>query len=336
MTIAALLTVGLAWGCADDAQAPPTVAASNALVADWVRAVAGEAIEVVVLGKSEGDAHHWESTPSDASRVRAAAVTFAVGLGLDPGAVALARSAGGSRVVVELGAGLERAERAQAGAPAPADGHKHDHGHDHGAHPTDAHAQSASHNHSCGLDDPHFWHDPKRVAQAVDRIDAALAKAWPQRRDEFARRATAYKGELAALDEWIGKKIAALPQERRTIVATHDGLGYFGDRYGLRILGIEMSGDVASADPSPMRVAGLVKEVRESGATVLFAEPGHALALERAVAHEAAIPLVDCLRLDGLPAKAGEKSQADAEPAGAAYLAMMRSNVDCIVEGLAK
>ncbi len=315
VTLAAC-TISLAIGDDAAATAPLRVGVSSPLIADWVAAVGGSMVQVTTLGATGADAHHWEPAPSDAAAARSAAVTFVMGLGTDSGVAAFTKAAGGSGPVVELGAGLARPGRH---ARDEHDDHHHDGPHDRP--------------HDDAAVDPHIWHDPQRVSQMIDRIEAALAAARTDQRGAFAVRATAYKAELAALDKWIREQIELVPAAKRVIVSTHDGLSYFAERYGCRVVGTDLSATSGHADPSPKSVAQLVHAVRESGARAVIADPAHGAALARTVAREAAVAFVDCVHLDSLPSRAKGDTTAPLQ-AGTAYGAMMRANTLCIVEAL--
>ncbi len=280
---------------------PPTVVASNAVVADLVRVIAQEDVRVVTLACAGADAHHAEPTVSDAKAIASAAAVFTIGLGLD---TAIAKLRGGSpnAGVIELGTGLGLARGGQ---------HSHA-GHDH----------EEGSGHEAAQFDPHLWHDPTKVGLMVERISKALGDLRPECAERFSARAAAYGKELATLDEWISKQVGAVPAEKRLLVTTHDGLRYFAARYGFRLVGLEMGHDgEGTADPSPAAVARLVEAVRATKAAVVFADSTTPSPIERTVAKEAGVKLDDGVRFDGL-AK------------GSTYLDLMRSNTTCIVKAL--
>jgi zinc/manganese transport system substrate-binding protein len=89
------------------------VVATFSILADLVREVGGEAVEVATLVGPDGDAHTYQPKPTDARTLAAASVLVSNGLGFEGWIDRLAGAAGfkGMRIV------------ASAGAPADADPH---------------------------------------------------------------------------------------------------------------------------------------------------------------------------------------------------------------------
>ena len=86
-------------------------------------------------------------------------------------------------------------------------------------------------------DDPHWWQDPRRAAAAVTAVGAALAKADPEGASTYEANARRGVRRLRALDAAVRRCIAEIPEDRRVLVTTHDALGYYARRYGLRVVG---------------------------------------------------------------------------------------------------
>ncbi|MFP3701580.1 zinc ABC transporter substrate-binding protein, partial [Burkholderia sp. SIMBA_013] len=63
-----------------------------------------------------------------------------------------------------------------------------------------------------------------------------LAAADPARADAYRKRADAYIARVQAADAAVRKTFAAIPQERRKVVTSHDAFGYFGDAYGVSFI----------------------------------------------------------------------------------------------------
>ncbi len=100
---------------------------------------------------------------------------------------------------------------------AEGEAHDHDHakeeaGHDHG--------------HDHGEFDPHAWQSVTNVALYVGAIERGLAAADPEGAETYKANAAAYLAELDALDAEIRAAVAVLPEDRRTIVTSHDAFGY--------------------------------------------------------------------------------------------------------------
>lgn len=280
------------------------VVASGELVAAFVREIARDDVRIMVVGAGNADSHHIEPTPADVAAIAGADLVFQLGLGMDPQVAKIHKTSKSKAKLIVLGDGL--------GDLMIASGH-HDHEHEH-------------HEESHQIVDPHVWHDPSKANAMFERVAAALSDARPGLAETFGKRASAIKAQIEELSGWITQEIAKIPAPKRVIVTTHDGLGYFGRRFGVKIIGIEMGGEgIGSVDPAPSQIVKLVDEVRTSGSPVVFADCIHPSLIARTVAREAGVRLVDTLRLDSFAAQGKETS---------AYLETMRENVRTISKAL--
>jgi ABC-type Zn uptake system ZnuABC Zn-binding protein ZnuA len=200
-------------------------------------------------------------------------------------------------------------------------GHDHDHDHDHGH--GDGH--SHDHDHAHGEFDPHTWMSPRNVMVFVANIRDALTEADPANAERYAARAEAYLAELEALDAYIVEQVARIPEANRVLVATHELFAYFARDYGFTLLDTPLASVTTAAEPSAGQIALVIEEVRESGVPAIFVENvGNAALMER-IASEAGVIVAPPLFTHGLgPAGSGAET----------YLAMMRYNIDVIVEAL--
>ena len=285
------------------------VVAGNDVVADLVRAIAGQDVELFVVGQAGGDPHHYEPTPADAKKIESANLVIEFGLGLDRAMGKLHRSTGSKAKLLVVAEGMGKAGDATRADDA------HDVAHDH-AH---AHASTAV--------DPHIWHDPSKVRILNERVCAALVEVVPNSAANFRSRSLELDSQLVKLDEWIKAQVLLIPESKRLLVTTHDGLRSFGERYGFRVVGIEMTSQ--GADVAPSQLIKMVNALRETKSSVIFGDAAHPSRIATTVAREANVRILETLRLDSL-------LQPPAATHGNAYLETMRSNVNMIVEALQK
>ena len=177
--------------------------------------------------------------------------------------------------------------------------------------------------HGHGLEDPHFWFDPLRVKIAVDHIAARLSTLDPDRAGDYVANADAYKAQLDELDAWTIAQVAAVPEDRRLLVTSHDSLGYFADRYGFEVIGVVL-GVGTDVEPSAEHLVELVEDVRGYGVPAVFGETTVSERLAATVAEESGVKLV---RLYS-GSLGGQDSGANT------YVSMVRANVESIVEAL--
>jgi len=234
--------------------APVTLVVTTSILGDVVAQLVGDSGSVRVLMGPGVDPHGYEPSAADAAALRDADLVVANGLGLEEGLTSAleAAAADGARV-------LTLADQLDPIPFAKGDDHGHSHGH---AHDDDAHDH--------GEEDPHFWWDPTRMAEAVELVAAALADIRPE--VDWAARAAATRSELLAVDAELTTLFATIPAERRRIITNHDSLGYLADRYGFEIIGTVIPGATTSAATNPRDFARLVDLVVAEGVAVIFAE----------------------------------------------------------------
>jgi manganese/zinc/iron transport system substrate-binding protein len=101
--------------------------------------------------------------------------------------------------------------------------------------------------------DPHIWFDVDLWSQTIDAVEAALAQATPAGAADFRARADAYRVELHELHQWVKARIAEVPEARRVLITAHDAFGYFGDAYGIEVLGLQGISTVAEYGVNDVR-----------------------------------------------------------------------------------
>jgi zinc/manganese transport system substrate-binding protein len=282
------------------------VVATTPIVADWVRAVGGNDVDVRALLKPLVDPHDYEPGTSDAAAVAAAKLVVSSGGGFDEWADGLVETAG-SATLVEL-APLKRLK-----PPALDD----DHGHEADGHTEDEHDH--------GDLDPHYWHDPTLAAAAVNALRDALVKADPARASAYRSRARAYVAALTRLDRDLKAAIAAVPKARRLMVTDHDAFGYLARRYGITVVGAAIPSTSSAAQANAKDTAALIDEIKERKVATLFSESSIDPKLIRQIASEAGAKVESGLYGDTL-GKAGSGA--------AGYIAMMRHNMKLLVAGM--
>ncbi len=208
------------------------------------------------------------------------------------------------------------------------DHHAHDeHGHDehkneddHQAHDEHGHGE---HDHAHGEFDPHGWQSLGNAVTYVDNITAALAQFAPEHAATFYQNRAIYVEEIQALDAEIKAQIVKLPQNKRTVVTSHDAFQYFGRDYGLRFLAPQ--GLSTESEASAKNVARLIEHMREEGVTAVFFENITDRRLLEQIANETGASIGGTLY-------PGALSELDG-PAPT-YLDMMRHNAQTIVSAL--
>jgi zinc/manganese transport system substrate-binding protein len=173
--------------------------------------------------------------------------------------------------------------------------------------------------------DPHWWQDPRNAVKATAAIEAALIEADPEGAAAYERDAQRYTATLERLDREVARCIDEIPAERRTLVTTHDALGSYAARYGLRVVGAVIPSRSTLAQPSAGEVDELIATIEREHVPAIFAESSVNPDVEQAIA-------------DASGARIGTELYADAlGPAGspgATYTGSIAANTAAIVDGL--
>ena len=251
-----LVSLGLSVGAANGEE-PPLAVATISILADFVRAVAGERLEVVSIVHVGGDPHTYEPVPSDARRIADADLVVRNGLGLERWLDRLIATNAKTRVVT-VTEGLVPLVQADG---------------DYEGHP-----------------DPHLWMDPRLAAAYVRNIEAALAERYPQHATEFAENARSYAERLEVLDRDIAHELSGIGEERRKLVTTHDAFRYFGRRYGVEVVAT-IWGISTEREPSAREIRSIVDGIREHGVRSVFVETTVNPALMLRIAEETGIQI---------------------------------------------
>jgi zinc/manganese transport system substrate-binding protein len=287
------------------------VVASFSILGDMVAEVGGDRVAVTTLVGPDGDAHVYEPTPADAQTVAAASVVFVNGLAFEGWLDRLIEASEYQGPVIVATTGvvpLEMAEEHHSEDEAHAEGEAHDHGpeaHDHGG------------------QDPHAWQSLANARLYVANIEVGLTAADPGGAATYAANAAAYLAEIDAAEAELKAAIAALPENRRSVVTSHDAFGYFAATYGMTFHAPE--GISTEAEPSAADVATLITQMKAEAIPAVFMENITDSRLLEQITSETGAKVGGTLFSDALSGSNG--------PAGT-YLDMMRHNVATLTAAL--
>ncbi len=202
-----------------------------------------------------------------------------------------------------------------------AEGEHHDD--DHEEHAKDEHHDEDHAGHDHGAFDPHAWLSLTNAVTYVDNITAALAQAAPSQAGTFYENRATFVAEIEALDTEIRVMMAALPDDRRTVVTSHDAFGYLGRDYDLSF--VAPQGLSTESEASARDVAELIEHMREDGIDAVFLENVADSRMLEQIARETGATI-------GGRLYPGALSEADG-PA-ASYLDLMRHNATTLAVAL--
>lgn len=276
------------------------VVATTNIVADVVKNVGNDKIELHALMGVGVDPHTYVPSPADMALIHDAHVVFASGAGLEAGLVKTLEGAEGGAATIYLSKGLDLRPAPEAHEPAEGEAHKHEEEYD-----------------------PHVWFSVPNVIRWAEAIAETLGKLDPANASSYQANAKSYIRELEMLDEWIKEQVATVPAERRKLVTGHPSFGYFAARYGFEQLGA-VHPISPSSEPSAKDIARLEEEIRKFDVPAVFTESTVNPRLAEQVAKDTGVKLVSLYTGSlGGPGSGVES-----------YISLMRYNVTAIVEAL--
>lgn len=266
-----LLALGLCAGTTLSLGADKVpVMASFSILGDLVQVVGGDRIAVITLVGADEDAHVFEPKPADARNLLRTKLLVTNGLGFEPWAQKLVKSAGYKGQSVVATEGIK--------------------------------ARSLTDERGKAETDPHAWQDPTNVVLYVRNIAAALSQVDAASADTYRANSEAYVKQLEALDAESKTAFAAISPDKRKVITSHDAFGYFGARYGVRFLAPQ--GMSTEAEPSARGVATLIQQIKEEKIKAVFVENMSNPKLLAQLSKDAGVTVGAALYVDAL-SKAG-------------------------------
>jgi len=188
------------------------VVTTTALLADLVKNVGGDLVDVAALVPPGADVHSFQSTPADNVAVSRAALLVSNGGGLDAFLDQVITGASSDDAVHILAAGqlLELDD-----------------------------------------DDPHFWQNPVFAVQYAESIRDGLIAADPDNSADYQSNFQEYKDRLTKLDFDIASTLNTIRKDRRHLITFHDAFGHFAARYGWQVTSL-VGSDASQVSPGPV------------------------------------------------------------------------------------
>lgn len=273
------------------------IVATTGMIADLARQIAGDLATVEALMGPGIDPHLYKASESDVRRLAEADLVLYNGLFLEGKMGDILAKLGKTRPVVATAESLP-AEKLRK--PPEMEGHP----------------------------DPHVWFDVSLWAQTVPAITGAIVKLLPAQEAVLRANAESLAARLEELDAYASRRILEIPEQQRVLVTAHDAFGYFGQRYGLEVYGIQGISTVSEAGLRDVeRVVGIVADRKIPAIFVESSVPQRTIesvqAAVRDQGHQVAIG--GSLYSDAMGAPG--------TPEGS-YDGMVRHNVDTLVDAL--
>jgi ABC-type Zn uptake system ZnuABC Zn-binding protein ZnuA len=240
------------------------VVTTMSILADIIRQVGGERVQVdniIPLGAGPED---YQATPGDSQKIADAQIVFFNGHALEEWLQPLfENAASANQPRIELSAGLTAIDE-----PGRSGGN------------------------------PHFWLDPTYVIAYTGTIRDELSNIDPAGAAIYRANAEAYIKQLEQLDSDLQAQASQIPAARRQMITNHDAFPYFARRYGFTLIGVIL--EIPEAELAAGELSALVEAVKASGVPAIFSESQFNQKTAQLLADEAGITTIAVLYTDTL------------------------------------
>jgi manganese/iron transport system substrate-binding protein len=247
-------------------------------ITNIVQNIGGTLVETTGIVPEGTNSHTFEPAPSDAALLSEADIVFMNGLHLEEPTLELARANVRDGVeIVELGSETITPAEEIYDFSFPKEG---------------------------GNPNPHLWTNPEYAVTFAEIVAQRLSALDPANADTYEANLTAFSERIDELDAAVREATRTVPPENRKLLTYHDSFPYFAREYGWEIIGaIQPS---TFSDPTPLEVAGLIDQIRESDVPAIFGSEVFPSPVLAQIAEETGARYVDELRDDDLPGDNGD------------------------------
>ncbi len=215
------------------------VVASFSILADVIKNIGQNRVNVISIVGPNEDAHIYEPTPDDNKLILESDIVFINGLGFESWFKKLIRSSGYQGYMIDVSKGIDPIimyEPLLDKTPVP---------------------------------DPHVWGSVSNVIIWVKNIRKSLCTIDPKHKDYYIKNETNYLIKLQELNQYIVSKVTQVNKIIR-VVTSHDAFNYYAKEYNVQFL--TPQGISTDTSPSALEMANIVKQIRKHNIKKIFIE----------------------------------------------------------------
>ena len=246
----------------------PTIVVTYSVLGSVVKELVGEQATVVVSIPNGLDPHEWEPSAKDIETINKADLVIQNGLGLESGLEKTLQKAKDNGVKF-----LTATDYITLRYVGPGEG-----------------IPSGDPDQIIGTPDPHFWMDPTAMKSVVSAMATVLRQELNL---DVTERALNLGIRLDTLDNEIAEMIASFSPDNRKLVTGHESMGYFAQRYNLKLVGVIIPSLSTQAEISAADLAALKKAIEDNQVKVIFTELGTSMAVANTIGNETGVKVVE-------------------------------------------
>lgn len=252
MNIPRTLIVAVAtFGIAATSAAQLKVVTSTTDLADIAKSVGGQKVKVSHVSEGYQDPHFAEAKPSFLLQMRNADIFAYVGLDLEIGWMPLLVDGARNPKIRQGGSGNLDVSQVITVLDRPSGNVDRSQG--------DVHPQG----------NPHYWLDPENGRRIARLFKKRFSELDPANEDYYEKNEKAFEARLNVAEKEWQTKLAMI--KGRPVVAYHTSWRYFAQYTGANIVGFMEP--KPGVPPSPSHLAGLILQIKRTGAKVIVMEP---------------------------------------------------------------
>ena len=283
----------------DSSSSKLNVVATNSIIADITKNIAGDKINLHSIVPVGQDPHEYEPLPEDVKKTSKADLILYNGINLETG---------GNAWFTKLVENAKKKENKDYYAVSE------------GVDVIYLEGQSEK-----GKEDPHAWLNLENGIIYAQNIAKRLSEKDPANKETYEKNLKAYVEKLSALDKEAKEKFNNIPEEKKMIVTSEGCFKYFSKAYNVPSAYIwEIN---TEEEGTPDQIKSLVEKLRKTKVPSLFVESSVDDRPMKTVSKDTNIPIYAKIFTDSVAEKGEE---------GDSYYSMMKYNLEKIAEGLSK
>ncbi len=217
----------------------PTVLCTTSIIADIVKNIGDDTIDVIALMGPGIDPHLYKPVESDVIKIASADIIFYNGLHLEAKLADLLEQLSKTQTTIAVTQDIPRKKLLAI----------------------DNHHQ---------MYDPHVWFDINLWIYAVNTISKILIQKFPAHKNLYKKNTKKYVHKLRQLLKQTHQLMNTIPADKRLLITGHDAFSYFGRLYDCKVIGLQ--GISTESSPGAYDIQNIIELICDRNIPAIFIE----------------------------------------------------------------